>query len=196
MAPQGKVTAVSSWKKNTGIELELPSGNVCLIKRPGMEKLLSLGILPDSLTPIAMEAVKRAEKGPQDHKKKDENIDPELMEKFLEEEGAMEAIFTSFDRVTAMCVMEPPVTWHMRETGEVDAKGKPKYEDIPLSERDDEMLYTDDVDLDDKTFIFQYVVGGTSDLEQFRKEQSDGMADVQSRKDVVVPTKRTSRAKQ
>lgn len=199
MAPSGTKTVATAktWKKQTGTDLELPSGNVCRVKRPGMEKLLGLGILPDSLTPLAMEAVQRAETGrPQDHKKPgDEEIDPKLMQKFLEEEGAVEAIFSSFDRVTALCVVEPKVLWHLRDTGEKNDKGKPVYEEIPEDERDEDILYTDEVDLDDKTFIFQFVVGGTSDLEEFRKEQPDDVATVQPRKNVAVPTKRAPRAK-
>lgn len=188
-------TSAKQWKKNTGIELELPSGNTCLVKRPGMEKLLTAGILPDNMTPIALEAIKKAESPgkPQDHKKKAEpDLDPEMMRKFLEEEDAVVSIFASFDKVTAMCVVQPPVAYHMRPIlddagNEVkDEKGKTKMEEVPLNERDEDLLYTDDIDVDDKTFIFNYVVGGSSDLEQFRHEYGDALATVSTGEDVEV----------
>ncbi len=64
-----------------------------------------------------------------------------------------------FDAIVVHCVIEPTVL-------PVPAEGE---------ERDPEALYVDDVDFDDKMFIFQWVVGGTRDLEQFRKEQAAGV---------------------
>lgn len=61
-----------------------------------------------------------------------------------------------FDAVTCYCVIDPPVA------------------PVPAqeSERDPETLYVDEVDFEDKQFIFQWAVGGTRDVEQFRKEQA------------------------
>lgn len=191
-------TSAKNWKKASGIDLELPSGNTCLIKRPGMEKLLAAGILPDNMTPIALEAVQRAQDTPgkpTDHKKKkgsESELDPELMKKFLEDENALVDIFASFDKVAAMCVIEPKVMYHLRPVVDgsgntrKDTKGRDVLEEIPAEERDEDIVYTDDVDMDDKTFIFNFVVGGSSDLEQFRNEYGDALADVQSREDVEV----------
>ena len=187
MAPQ-EITQASQWKKPQGEPLTLPSGNTCLVKRPGMEKLLNAGVLPDNLTPIAMEAVKAAEIGPQDHKKpKGENeVDKELMEKFLAEEGAIEGIFAAFDKVTAMCVIQPPVRYHMKE---IPSESVPSsWVEIPQEERDENFLYTDDVDQEDKIFIFNFVVGGTRDLERFRKEHGDAVATLQPVEDVELPS--------
>jgi hypothetical protein len=192
-------TSAKEWKKASGIDLELPSGNVCRVKRPGMEKLLTAGILPDNMTPIAIEAVQAAQTPgkPQDHKQKAKDkpeLDPEMMKKFLEEEGAIVSIFESFDKVTAMCVIEPSVAYHKRPVldkdgnEEKDDNGKVLWEEIPLNERDDDSLYTDDIDVDDKTFIFNYVVGGSSDLEQFRDEYGDALATVSTGSDVEVPS--------
>lgn len=196
MAPSG-ITQASEWKKvSRGDEITLPSGNVALIKRPGMEQLFSAGVLPDELTKIALEKVGEAQGGPQDHKKKKavQNLDTEMLQKFMEGESAITDIFMSFDRITEMCVVEPPVLWHMRrkvtEDGHqvTDDKDKIVYEPIPYSERDENVLYTDDVDMEDKTFIFNYVVGGTRDIASFREQYGDALADVQSGEDVELPT--------
>lgn len=191
-------TSKKQWKKAEGEELPLPSGNTCMVKRPGMEKILGAGVLPDNMTSMALDYVKTAQTGkPQDHKSKggDPDIDPEMMEKFMKEENAIENIFRAFDRVTAMCVIEPKCLWHLRpkinEDGSdvLDDSGKPIYEEIPEKERDEDILYTDEIDIDDKTFIFNFVVGGTRDVEQFRLQYGDAMATVQPSEDVELPTK-------
>lgn len=193
-------TPAKSWKRDRGEEVELPSGNVALVKRPGMEKLFSAGVLPDELTKIALESIDKANSGgkPQDHKSKGpDDIDPEMMKKFMEGENAVQDIFDSFDRITEMCVIEPPVKWHMRKVlidglHATDDKGKPRYEEIPLSDRDEDTLYTDDIDMEDKTFIFNFVVGGTRDIERFREEYGDAVATVQPREDVAVSAESTA----
>lgn len=74
-------------------------------------------------------------------------------------EDQLADMVTLFDAITVHCVVEPAVL-PVPADGEV---------------RDSEALYVDDVDFDDKMFIFQWVVGGTRDLEQFRKEQAASM---------------------
>lgn len=177
-------TSARNWKKPDNFELKLPSGNTCLVKRPGMEKLLSAGILPDTLTPIAMEAIKKSQSGPkqpEDHKKKksqeDQGLDPELMAKFLEQEGALEDIFMAFDKVTAMCVIEPKVKLHLVQVMDEDghpkktASGRDVWKEIPEDERESEeerdFLYTDEVDGKDKEHIFNFVSGGSPELATF-----------------------------
>lgn len=196
MAPSG-ITSAQQWKKvSQGEEVELPSGNVALIKRPGMEELFAAGVLPDELTKIALDKVGEAQGRPQDFKKKKaaQNLDTEMLQKFMQGENAVADIFQSFDRITEMCVVQPEVRWHMRRI--VDEDGHPvmdknekfTYEKIPYAERADDVLYTDDVDMEDKTFIFNFVVGGTRDIATFRQEYGDALADVQSGEDVELPS--------
>lgn len=203
-------TSAKNWKKNNEFDLDLPSGNTARVRRPGLPKLLQAGILPDDLTPMAMEMVEKSQgKGkPQDHKKKGETneIDPEMMKKFLSEEGALENIMEAFDKVAAMVVVEPRVAFHKRDrhgsNGKVlrDVKGRIKTEEIPREERlSDEVpedspyydenppLYTDEIDQDDKEFLFQFAVGGSSDLTSFR-HSGDAVADVHDGQDVELPS--------
>lgn len=190
--PAKKVSTAKSWKRSSEIrDLELPSGNVCRVKRPGMEALLNAGVLPDNLSAIAMREIKKAESGgrPQDLKP-GASIDSELMEEFMSKENAMEDMFSSFDKVTAKVVVEPECLWHMRPvnnedgTQKLDARNRPMYEEIPLKDRDEDMLYTDDVDMDDKAFIFQFVVGGSADLDSFRKEYGESLAALRDGDDI------------
>lgn len=220
-------TSARNWKKPDSVELQLPSGNTCLVKRPGMEKLLAAGILPDSLTPIAMEAVKKAQNTrpePEDHKKKkgqqENELDPELIQKFLEQDGALEDIFMAFDRVCAMVVVEPKVRLHVvleldEDTAQPkkDARGRDVWKEIPLEERisadvdptlpdgspnplysEDPPLYTDEIDSGDKEHIFQFVSGGSAELTSF-PDAGDDVATVQPVADVPKQTKRAPRTK-
>jgi hypothetical protein len=172
-------TSAREWKKaTTGHELPLPSGNVCLVKRIGMEKLLESGIIPDSLSKIVMEQIQRAQIGPQDHKKKDQGLDDAALAKMLGDPNALANMMSSFDKVTAECVISPKVLWHRRPVRGDDGLPTDEVEDIPDDERDPDVLYTDDVDQDDKMFIFNYVVGGTKDLEQFRQERLESVESI------------------
>lgn len=187
MANPGTTTSAKSWKKRTGgVDLELPSGNIAKVKRPGMEKLLAAGVIPDQLTPIAMEAVNKG-KGPTPQKSEEE-----VLQEFLKDQSAMASIFSAFDKVTAMCVVEPKVRLHQYTAQDAlrDAipTGYNVGDEIPEEEREEDLLYTDDVDMEDKTFIFQFVVGGDADLEKFRREHSSGVADLQSSEDVELPS--------
>jgi hypothetical protein len=42
--------------------------------------------------------------------------------------------------------------------------------------RDEDLLYADEVDMNDKQFIFQWAVGGTSDVEKFLEKSSEYLA--------------------
>lgn len=81
--------------------------------------------------------------------------DPEIK---LDEitEGQLQDMLALFDAVVVHCVVQPAVA-------PLPAEGE---------ERADDVLYVDEVDFDDKQFIFQWVVGGTKDLEKFRAEQA------------------------
>lgn len=195
-----------NWRKRVGgIELDLPSGNTALVTRPGMDKLLKAGIMPDALTPIAMEHLRKAESGGRITQDDDAEMNAKLMEQIMQDPSQMTEIFMAFDRVLEMCVVEPKVALHLRKQTNEDGSdvlenGKPVWEEIPQDERlsdevpeeidgepnplyrseEDCPIYTDEVDQDDKTFIFQWAVGGTADLETFRREQAATLASAQS----------------
>lgn len=191
-------TSATEWKKNSaGIELRLPSDNVCLVKRPGLEKILATGVIPDELAGIAMDTIKKAGPAvPQDHKKKGQQdaaaeIDPAIFADAFKSTDDIFRLMDSFDRITEMCVLEPKVKWHKEPRLDSDGhhlkdeEGHKLFDEIDLDAREDDVLYTDDVDLEDKMFIFNFVVGGSADVEQFREEFGDGMDSLQAGEDVA-----------
>lgn len=179
--PKKKTNSARNWKRNKGEELELPSGNVALVRRPGPAALLSGGVLPDTLMPI----VQRAIRSGQGLKPIDEQ---ELMN---DPEKIVDAL-VAIDRLTAVVVAEPKVAFHKHSLKDVTPKGTTeKLEDIPEDARNgepcacgethpdpEEVVYTDEVDIDDKLFIFNYAVGGTRDLERFRSQFGTGLGNI------------------
>lgn len=151
-AASGKKKTVSTtadWKQSAqGVDLEVPSGNICKARPAGMQVFMERGVIPNSL----MQFVRQALKGEEPEIKADEITEDQLRD-----------MMELFDAVTVYCVIEPKVSKVPR-----DDDGNP----IPLSERDQDKLFVDEVDFEDKQFIFQWVVGGTRDLERFREEQS------------------------
>ena len=155
-AKAAQATSVAEWKRaNKPAPLKLPSGFTALVKVPGLSTLLAEGLISDTLTPMAEAAVQRGKTGRGPEGPSDEELaaiasDPEKLSKALD----------TFDKVLVYCVVEPPVTYYKDEDGTV----------IPDEDRDEDVLYSDEVDLDDKMFIFNVCVGGTKDLEQFRSQ--------------------------
>jgi hypothetical protein len=172
-----QVTPASTWRKAAKegpAPLELPSGNVALVRIPGPQAFLTEGIIPNALLPIIQEVIDEAQKGKQMTPKQEESIadmmrDPEKLRQ----------VFEMADAVTLYCVVEPEVL--------------PTPEDE--SEKDPELLYVDEVDLDDKLFIFHVAMGGSKDLETFRPESLSDVGGVSGSKDVASSTKRPARAR-
>lgn len=185
---QKSATSASAWKKNESSALvDLPSGNVAKIRRPGIPELMAAKVLPDSITPKAQAAIDRAQ-----GKKIDESS--AMTEDDFDIDEVAEMV-DSFDQIAEMVFVEPPVRFHKVKVGERVAppkneKASPRtfavYEQIPEDERDEDYVYTDQIDMEDKVFVFNYAVGGTPDLERFRREYGNAMGGVSSSEGVEM----------
>lgn len=173
-ASKKSVTSVSDWKAkatgNKGMDIELPSGNVAKIKPIQITKLVEMDIFPDSLEQIISEKTRVGDKDEVKAKAPDEDA----VRKAMGSPKDLAKLMQSVDRITALAVLEPPVLLGI-ENVETDPDKPAVWEDIPDEERDEDALYTDEVDLEDKMFIFQFCVGGTSDLERFREQFGAGL---------------------
>jgi hypothetical protein len=163
-------TTAKGWKNKLGTPqpLELPSENVCLVVRPGLPQLLKDGVLPDLLLPMAEKAVAASEGTSR------QEVDEDVRE-LMAKPGGMDAMFDAAERIAAHVVKQPPVLYSRRQkkAGQIDQiqEGyEPEWELIPEEDRKEDVLYTDQVDFNDLMFIFQFVVGGSRDLEEFRKQ--------------------------
>lgn len=151
-----RATSADEWKKdaeNIGlVDLEVPSGKVCQVKPIGMDAFLSAGLIPNSLM-----AIVRAGMTATDDR---EQVVDELMEDVNGEQ--LVDMMRMFDAVTCHVVIQPEV------------HPVPERE----SDRRHDLLYVDEVDVNDKFFIFNFAVGGTRDLERFRQQQEGSVGPV------------------
>lgn len=156
----------STWKRPVS-DLDLPSGDTCQVRRVGVEKLMKEGLLHsmDTLTSVvSSETIPKAEgKAPLDIKTMTD--DPEKFDAMME----------MVDKIVCLVVTEPKVLNHRVPI--LDAKGEPIKDDndkvvtreLPDEERDEDAVYADYIDLQDRIFIMNFAVGGSADLQQFRK---------------------------
>lgn len=166
--------AATTWGSDSTLgglrDLEVPSGQVCLVKRPGVEGLLTAGVLEnmDVLTSLVGEKVaKKAKKSAGAAKQAEVSVE----EIFKDPEKA-EAVLHTVNRVLCEVVIKPPIFMAPND----------------VTRRKSGVIYTDMVDLNDKMFIFQYVVGGSADLESFRDELSEAMGSLDPESGVEDPT--------
>ena len=166
-------TPAAAWKGKVeidGTDLPLPSGNVARVKRLDPAALMASGMIPDPLTGIVNKMINSRQGKPPAKEMQEMTKDPKKIQSAM----------MLFDRVAAHCVVlpgisMPPTCVTCKQYFNVDARhtdeGAPNYHKYQEGERDPEVLYADQVDLQDKIFIFQWAMGGTTDLETFREEQ-------------------------
>lgn len=153
-------TAAKEWKQAIRKELTLPSGNVCLARPVSLDALIKSGKVPNTLLPMIQKAF--AGKRPEAK---------DLNEMGQSEEAVID-MMRMFDTVIVDCVIEPKVTMPPDDA----------------DERSEDVLYADEVDILDKQFIFQWAVGGTSDVDKFREQSAQLLDSLQSGEGVVDAT--------
>ena len=158
-------STVGNFKKKAAQRILLPSGEEVLCKRGGIETFIRSGKVPNSLMPM----MKAAMTG----KKVDVSNDLDLNEETLTE------LFEMFDLVCLTVFIDP----RCHSVPMVDDGNGHMVEGT----RDEDLLYVDEVGLEDKQFLFQWAVGGTSDVETFRVRSQEYMASLQSGKAVSSP---------
>lgn len=146
-------TSASSWKQKSvgGTLFTVPSGNTAILRTPGMQAFLTQGVIPNALMPFVQDAMAKG----QAPSKND-------MKGLLADPTRLQQIMDLADSITVKCCVDPKVF-----PIPTDDEGK----EIPIGDdrRDENVLYVDEVDFEDKMFIFNVAVGGTSDLEKFRE---------------------------
>lgn len=182
MSEQNQVTSVSDWKSgaNTGLKpIELPSGKWAKLRKVSLQTMLQTGQIPN----VLMGPVRKALGG------RKQDLDPNELSKVMGDPQGLMEMFKLVDDITVKAFVEPklhPLPYLTNEkTGQVitDEANQPI-----LGDKDPTLLYVDEVDLDDKMFIFHWIVGGSSDLEQFRNEQARGVESLSGRQDVASET--------
>jgi hypothetical protein len=151
--------------KHKPIELELPSvdddgdHNVCLVRRPGPQGLIRLGLL-DNLDQLTSLVSKKIDELGGKVKSSNE-VDAETVKALAANKEQLQAAMDLVDKVVCGVVVEPRVYLVPVE----DDKGV-------TPPREPDRLYVDEVDLEDKVFILNFAVGGSSDFTSFREQSA------------------------
>jgi hypothetical protein len=178
-----------AWRTELFIDLLVPSGQLCQVRRVGPVGLIKAGLFEhlDFLGAAVGDHIAAAEEQtlpPSQRTPRSQNVAPEEALRIFQEHP--EQITNSLDligRVMELVVVQPKVVRPVVR----DDHGQPRLnaqgEEIPLADeaREPDVVYTDYIDMMDQMFIFQFVVGGTRDLETFRQEYGDVLAGLESR---------------
>lgn len=170
-AKKAKVSDVSAFKKRrAGVELELPSGLMVKAKRVELQSFILQGNVPNPLMDVVSEALQRGQKAniPQMMGVEDGKIDLDQVRDMYEMVNAVICASVSEPKVHAVPTVDDLEDWNTRHPDQ--------QLDDPDELRDDELLYVDEIDDEDKMFIFQWAQGGTDDLARFRQEAAADLA--------------------
>jgi hypothetical protein len=116
------------------------------LRNATFQTFMRMGMIPNSLLAVVQKSI-------------DKGKSPELGE-LVESPKQIEDMVKMVDSVVCFVAIEPRVY------------PAPANED----DRDENLLYVDEVDDEDKMFIFGVCTGGTRDVETFRKQQANGLA--------------------
>lgn len=160
----------------------LPSGQTCWIRRIGIEGMIEAGLLSegDSLMAIVDERhIKRARNNAGKNPQVQEVADEQMARNLMRDPKMLAKIIFFVDQTLPVVVVEPTVRSHFRILQPSNVPGElPDTVMIPAKEREPGAVYTDQIGLEDKMFIFQLCVGGTRDIETFRTQSDAAVAGV------------------
>lgn len=187
----------SSWKKPL-TDLDLPSGETCQVRRPGVQGLIKAGVLHslDSLTAIVQgETIPKAEGKPQTD-----------VEAIAKDPAKFEAMMSAVDKIVCHVVTQPKVVTNLTPVLDENDKpilnkdGEPETRELTDDEKDAAvaewesdhpnlaLVYVDWIDAVDKMYIMNFAVGGSADLAQFRSQTATLVGSVPAGEAAEEPT--------
>lgn len=162
-APATARSTAASWKKadtaGAAEDVLLPSGNVALLRRVSPETFIAKKMIPDSISGIVQQAIE-----------KNQGLKPKDEAALMRDPDKIADAIKFMDTAVCYAVVDPQIN------------AAPEDE----SERDSGLLYVDQVDLNDKIFIFNWASGGSSDLARFRSEFGDAVSRLDAGEDVPL----------
>lgn len=169
----------SSQATGTEEELTTPTGQTCRAKRMSIESMIAAGLLAeaDAVTALVVKHIKKVRPGGKQSKKgaAEPSVDiPSL----IRDPKAVGEMITMVDRVIPHVVVSPPVALHYTETKvgnttvtktipEEAEEGKPSR--IAMREERPGLIFTDQIGLEDKMFLFDWSAGGLGSMLAFRE---------------------------
>lgn len=178
-AASKKTTAsnVQAFKKRKeGVLLDLPSGLTVQAKKVELQTFIRQGNIPNPLMNIVSEALEKGKKAdvPKMMGVEDGEISLDMVNDMYEMVNAVVVSSIVVPKVHSIPSKDDVEVWNTKNPdGQVNDS-----EEL----RDDDLLYVDEVDDEDKMFIFQWASGGTADIARFREEaraDMDALAKIQ-----------------
>lgn len=164
--------------------IDMPSGQVCKIRRIGMEGVLASGVMGD-VDSLGAFVGERHLSGA-GHKGKGGAQGVNVMSLMRDPEALKKIVFL-VDRVCPLVITEPTVMSHFEFVGNTMETRM-----IPADKRNPEVVYTDQIGLEDKMFIFAYTMGASRDLERFRRESEEAVGTASDSDDVQDASQQSS----
>lgn len=154
--------SAGGWGADPYLDLTVPSGQLCQVKRVNPRVLVALGLV-DSVDPLTalvdVKHIKRVGSGPTQTREIDEKS-------LMSDPRALVNLLDIADKLCEAIIVQPPIKRPIRL---VDGKEF----DLQPHERVEGVIYTDMVDEMDKMFVFSWALGGSTDLEQFRERSEE-----------------------
>lgn len=135
-------------------DLEVPSGQLCQARRPGLEGLLKAGIVHnfDTLTKMIGQQAQKVKGRPV-------KSDEQLMQDILADPAKIDELTHVINKIVCYVVVQPKIAYPPND---------------PTSRAND-VIYADMIDLEDRMFIMNWALGGVRDLERFRGEHESAL---------------------
>lgn len=176
-------------------ELTLPSGQTCRAKKVTVTSMIEAGILnnADSLTAMVDQYTRKVKGG-----KGVADGTPIVDNKILGDSKALKMMIEMADRSLPEIVISPPVHLHFSEQVIGKTTVTKKLNDdqrAVIRAATPGVIFTDQIDLEDKMELFEWGVGGLKAFSSFREGPTTDVGDVVPVVGPAKPTKRRSRAK-
>lgn len=157
----------TTWGQELTQDLETPSGQLCQVRMPGVQQMVAAGVFEsiDTLTSVISEKHIKRVQGRNQKQGQPVEIDTSSL---MKDPQNLVKVFEVVDKVVEHMVLKPEVR---RPVKKVEGTEVP----LAFDDREDHVVYTDKIDLMDRMFIFQYAVGGSTDVESFRQQFKQGV---------------------
>lgn len=152
-------------------ELTTPTGQTCRAKKMSIEAMLGAGLLAeaDAITAQVAKHMKKVKPGGKQPKK---DAGPEIdVPSLMKDPGAINDLVSMLDHMMPHIIVSPPVALHYTE----QTVGKTKVTKVIPPEKREEMreerpglVFTDQVNLEDKMWLFDWSAGGLGSMLVFR----------------------------
>lgn len=155
--------------------IKLPSGNECDAERCGLEGIVRAGVLSegDTLTDVIDKKHVRRVRGGKAPDRDEVNV-----QSLMDDPEALGKVVMTVDRAMPHIIKNPSVAMHFHDLDE-PVKNGAMTRRLPEDERKDGLVYTDQIPLEDKMFLFNWAIGGgTPDAARFREQSTSAVAGV------------------